>query len=169
MELIVKIAATVLLSVVAAGAFAWQAPASAEAAGTVAYPTGYRDWAHVKSVLFTPANKRFFDGKGGFQHIYANSQAMVGYRTRSFPEGSVIVVDWLEMTDKTGAYLEGPRSQVDVMVKDSQRYATTGNWGFQRFVKDSNTELATKPEPAQCFACHQARQTDGLVLSKYRD
>jgi hypothetical protein len=162
----VKLALTALLLVSSAAAFAWPAPAS-PAAETVDYPAGYREWAHVKSMMFSPGHA-LFDGKGGFQHVYANRQAMAGYRTRSFPEGSMIVVDWLETTDRNGVYLESSRRQVDVMLKDSRRYAATGNWGFQRFVKDSSTELATTPAAAQCFACHKARQVDGLVLSKYR-
>ena len=54
------------------------------------------------------------------------------------------------------------------MVKDSKRYASSGGWGFQRFVKDSKSELATAPTPQQCFACHDQLKKDGLVLSSYR-
>ena len=68
-----------------------------------------------------------------------------------------------------GAVLEGPRRQVDVMVKDSQRYASTGGWGFQRFMKDSKTELAESPTPQQCFACHDQMKQNDLVLGKYRE
>src|SRR4051812_6436871 len=84
----------------------------------VAYPEGYRSWTHVKSGAIGPAGSQY-STIGGFQHIYANTQAMVGYRTRAFPEGSVVVFDWLEMRDKAGAFEEGPRRQVDVMEKDS--------------------------------------------------
>ena len=134
---------------------------------SVAYPEGYRNWVHVKSSLISPGHK-LFATVGGFQHIYANPQAMIGYRTRSFPEGSVVVFDWLDMKDNSGAFEEGPRRQVDVMVKDSQRFATTGGWGFQRFVKDSKTELAVTPTPQQCFACHEKLKKDGLILSSFR-
>src|SRR4030095_12510955 len=134
---------------------------------TVAYPEGYRNWVHVKSALVSPAHKNFA-AIGGFQHIYANSEAMAGYRTRNFPEGSIIVFDWLEMRDNNGAFEEGPRRQVDVMVKDSQRFAKTGGWGFQRFVKDSKTQLAEAATPQQCFACHERLKKDGLILSSYR-
>ena len=144
----------------------WQA--SSPAVGEpVAYPEGYRTWAHVKSGVIGAAHKNFAI-TGGFQHIYANPEAMTGYRTRTFPERSVIVFDWLEMKDVAGALIEGPRRQVDVMVKDSARYASTGGWGFQRFVKDSKTELAAAPTPQQCFACHTNLKKDGLVLSAYR-
>lgn len=94
---------------------------------------------------------------------------MAGYRTRRFPEGSVIAFDWLEMTGMGGAFAEGARRQLDVMVKDSMRYRATGGWGFERFVKDSRTELAASPTPEQCFNCHAALKKDGLVLSTHRD
>ena len=54
------------------------------------------------------------------------------------------------------------------MVKDSERYSSTGGWGFQRFAKDSKTELAATPTPQQCFACHNNLKKDDLVLSAYR-
>jgi Cytochrome P460 len=133
----------------------------------VPYPEGYRSWSHVKSTVISPAHANF-STTGGFQHIYANVLAMTGYRTRVFPEGSIVVFDWLEMRENSGAFAEGPRRQIDVMVKDSVRYGATGGWGFQRFVKDSKTELAATPAPAQCFACHVTRKQDGLVLSTYR-
>jgi len=144
----------------------WALPALADDSW-LAYPEGYRDWVHVKSGLISPAHKGFAS-MGGFQHIYANPKAMIGYRTREFPDGSIIVFDWLEMTDKDGAFEEGPRRQTDVMVKDSRRFAKTGGWGFQRFAKDSKTELAATPTPQQCFACHDKLKKDGLVLSSYR-
>ena len=134
---------------------------------SVPYPDGYRDWTHVKSGVIS-ATHRNFANSGGFQHVYANAQGMAGYRARNFPEGSVVVVDWLEMRDTAGAFVEGKRRRVDVMVKDSARFASTGGWGFQRFMGDSKTDLAASPTPQQCFACHQQLKKDGLVLSTYR-
>lgn len=148
-------------------------PAAAPAARTptdtafVPYPADYRDWTHVKSTLISPSHARFA-AVGGFQHFYANAKAMIGYRTRNFPEGSVVVVDWIGMQDVNGAFLAGPRYQIDVMVRDSVRYAASGGWGFQRFVKDSPTERAAAPTPQQCHACHAAQGTDGLVISTYQ-
>jgi hypothetical protein len=140
---------------------------SATAIPPVPYPDGYRTWTHVKSSLISPAHANFAT-QGGFQHIYANTQAMAGYRSRSFPDGAIIAFEWLEMQDRNGAYAEGPRRQLDVMVKDSQRFASTGGWGFQRFANDSRTELAATPTPQQCFTCHDRLKKDGLVLSTYR-
>ena len=139
---------------------------SANSADTAPYPESFRTWSHVKSGVIGPQHKNFAS-LGGLHHVYANKEAMVGYKTRQFLEQSVIVFEWLEWAEKDGAILEGPRRQIDVMVKDSKRYAQTGGWGFQRFVKDSR-ELAAAPTPQDCFACHNQLKEDGLVLSKYR-
>lgn len=144
------------------------APKPGNPQAPVSYPDGYRTWSHVRSGLIAPMHKGF-ERNGGFQHIYANTEAMAGYRTRQFPEGSVIVVEWLELRENDTSYSEGPRRQVDVMVKDAQRYAGSGGWGFQRFVKDSKTELAASPTPDACLACHDELKKDGLVLSSYRE
>jgi hypothetical protein len=143
---------------------------AAETAGAevAPYPSGYRTWAHVKSSVIGPAHANFAV-VGGFQHIYANAEAMKGYRTRVFADGAVIAFDWLEMTEANGAFSEGARRQTDVMVRDTKRFAATGGWGFQRYAGSSTTERAEKPSPAQCFACHERLQKDGLVLSSYRE
>ena len=154
----------VLVSLVSVVALKPSAPRTRET--PVPYPDGYREWAHVKSAL-AGAGKGASNA-GSFQHIYANTKAMAGYRTRAFPEGSVVVFDWLEVRETGGTFAEGPRRQVDVMMKDSTRFAATGGWGFQRFVKDSRTELAPAPSPQQCFACHDQMKKDALVLSSYR-
>lgn len=83
----------------------------------VAFPEGYREWVHVKTALVS-ARHRDFERSGGFRHIYANAKALSGYRTGAFPEGSTIVVDWIEGLDTDGSFSEGPRRRLDVMVKD---------------------------------------------------
>lgn len=161
-----KLPVALTLSAVLLGTLAWRTSHPTES-DPVPYPEGYRNWTHVKSGVISPSHRNFAN-TGGFQHIYANAEGMAGYRTREFPEGSIVVFDWLGMQDKNGSFEEGPRRQVDVMVKDARRYASTGGWGFQRFVGDSKTELAVSPTPEQCFACHQQLKKDGLILSSYR-
>ncbi|MGH8494780.1 MAG: cytochrome P460 family protein [Gammaproteobacteria bacterium] len=162
-----RLTTVLLMLALLGGVLTWQTSVPSGSATQVAYPEGYRGWTHVKSSLIGPAHRNFATN-GGFQHTYANAEAMKGYRTRQFPEGSIIAFDRLDMIDKDGAMLEGPRRGLDVMAKDSTRFATTGGWGFQRFVKDSKTELAATPTPQQCFACHESLKKDGLVLSSYR-
>ena len=161
-----KPAPVVLVLVSLVSVVALKPSASRTSETPVPYPDGYREWTHVKSAL-AGATSKGASNTGSFQHIYANTKAMAGYRTRAFPEGSVVVFDWLEVRETGATFAEGPRRQVDVMMKDSTRFAATGGWGFQRFVKDSR-ELAAAPTPQDCFACHNQLKEDGLVLSKYR-
>jgi hypothetical protein len=61
-------------------------------ADPVPYPAGYRTWVHVKSARVnhrSPTAGRY----GGLHHIYANKEAMEGYRTGKFPDGSIIGFD----------------------------------------------------------------------------
>lgn len=134
----------------------------------VSYPEGYRSWAHVKTALVSSRHPDF-ERSGGFRHIYANAQAVTGYRTGTFPEGSTIVVDWLEGRDENGMFIEGIRRRVDVMVKDRARFAATGGWGFDRFQGNSRTERLVTSAASQCFACHSGPGTRDLVFSTFRE
>src|SRR5215468_3163197 len=120
----------------------------------VPYPEGYRLWAHVKTALIGPQSPAF-ENSGGIHHIYANEKATEGYRTGKFPDGSVMVADFLETRENAGVTTEGPRRRIDVMVKDSKRYAATGGWGFEQFKGDSQTDRMVTAEIAtKCFDCH---------------
>jgi hypothetical protein len=123
---------------------------------------------YVKSALVSSRHPDFED-VGGFRHIYANAQALVGYRGGVFPDGSVIVVDWLEARDENGMFTEGGRRRVDVMLKDRSRFPRTGGWGFERFNGDSRTERTVTSVAVQCFACHSGQAARDLVFSKLRE
>jgi len=142
--------------------------ALAAAAPEVPYPTNYRSWTHVKSMVIEPGhslNAAF----GGIHHLYANEQAMTGYRTGKFPDGAVIVFDLLEASDKDHAVTEGARKVVGVMHRDERKYAATGGWGFEGFAGDSQVQRAVGAKAATaCFACHQAQSATGYVFSRYR-
>jgi hypothetical protein len=142
--------------------------AGATQAGAVAYPDGYRNWAHVKSALVSTRHPDF-EELGGFRHIYANAQALVGYRGGVFPDGSVIVVDWLEGREENGMFTESRRRRLDVMVKDRSRFPRTGGWGFERFDGDSRIERTVTSAAAQCFACHSGQGARDLVFSTLRE
>ena len=134
----------------------------------VKYPEEYRTWFHVKSALVS-ARHPDFERARGFRHIYANSQAVAGYRAESFPDGSIIVVDWLEAKDENGSFTESARRRLDVMIKDRARFAATGGWGFERFNGDSRTERTVTSAAKQCFECHSGPGTRDLVFSRLRE
>lgn len=45
----------------------------------VAYPKGYRDWMHVKSMVIESGHP-LYEAFGGIHHLYANEKAIEGYR-----------------------------------------------------------------------------------------
>jgi hypothetical protein len=134
----------------------------------VAYPDGYRDWHHVKSMVIQPGHG-LYEAFGGIHHLYANRKALEGYRTGKFPDGSVIVFDLLEAPVEGGAITEGKRKVVGVMARDARKFAATGGWGFEGFKGDSRTERAVGADAAKaCFACHAPQKDRGYVFSSLR-
>jgi hypothetical protein len=52
------------------------------------------------------------------------------------------------------ASIPGAATTVQVMVKDSKKYAASGGWGFGRFINGKPVDQA---QHETCFACHEAR------------
>ncbi|MGZ7053392.1 MAG: cytochrome P460 family protein [Candidatus Angelobacter sp.] len=135
---------------------------------TAVFPKEFRKWAHVKSVLVGPQSAAFAT-EGGIHHIYANEKALEGYDTGKFPAGSVIVYDLLETKEIVGNTIEGPTRRVDVMVKQSDVYRTTGGWKFMSFPGGNPTEgNLTAERQATCSACHSNRKDHDFVFSEFR-
>lgn len=140
-------------------------------AAPIAYPHGYRGWAHVTSGLVaaeSPGAPKY----EGLHHIYANAAALEGYRTGRFPEGAVIVFDQFSAVQAGGATSAGERKFVDVMVRDSRRFAATGGWDYAEFVApDGRRVEEIEADPAKsCDGCHVAHAPGGdRVFTDYRD
>lgn len=135
---------------------------------TVPFPKEFRKWAHVKSVLVGPQSAAFAT-EGGIHHIYANDKALQGYETGKFPDGSVIVYDLLETKEIAGNTIEGQTRRIDVMVKQGERYPTTGGWEFMSFPQGdpANGHLSAERK-ATCSACHAHRKDHDSVFSEFR-
>ena len=136
----------------------------------VPYPEGFRSWMVVKSMVVGPAHASF-PNRGGLHHYYANDRAVAGYRTGTFPDGA-IVVDEAVLTKEgegtaTGLLLEGERRFLDVMVKDAQRYKSTGGWGYEHFDRDDQAGRLTDVERGTCATCHAKAPADS-VFSRIR-
>ncbi len=146
-------------------------PASAVLAADpeVPYPTGYRHWHHVKSMVIEQGHP-LFDAFGGIHHIYANASALEGYKAGSFPDGAVIVFDRLEAKRADSAVTEGARKDVAVMHKDAKKYAATGGWGFEAFGGGDPTRPVVGAGAATaCYACHAPEKAHDYVFSRPRD
>ncbi|MDP1904779.1 MAG: cytochrome P460 family protein [Pseudomonadota bacterium] len=145
-------------------------PLTHAGAPAVDYPNGYRNWTHVKSLILEPGHA-LYATFGGLHHIYANGQAMKGYKTGKFPDGAAIVFDLLEVNQSGNAIAEGPRKIVGVMQRDARRFKETGGWGFEGFAQgDPKQRVVGDQAKAACFGCHleQAART-GYVFSAWRE
>jgi Cytochrome P460 len=51
----------------------------------------------------------------------------------------------------------GRATTVQIMIKDSMKYASTGGWGFGRFI---DGKAVGRAQHETCFGCHQAHVKD---------
>ncbi len=135
----------------------------------VPYPEGYRNWTHVKTGLNQKGNPPLARS-GDFHHIYGNIKAIEGYKTGKFDDGSIIVFDVLEAISRDSVVSEGKRKVIDVMVRDAQKFKTTGGWGYEEFAGDSKTERNVRAHAVtMCYNCHAQQKVNDNVFSKLRN
>jgi len=156
------------LLVLAAAAFLFPAPATLLAADNTAAPTGvtipkgYRNWQAVA------VSQR--DDRDSLRVILGNDIAMKAYRSKTlpFPDGAILVKpSWKRMksVEFDNTFVPGELIWVDFMVKNSKKYASTGGWGFGRFV---NGKPADEKVHGTCFPCHEANvQGHDIVFTRY--
>lgn len=118
----------------------------------VTLPDGYRQW----EVVAPAAEAAPLDE---LRVVVGNAMAIKAYRNQTlpFPDGSVLVkLAWKRQPSPefAPATVPGAATTVQVMVKDSKRYASTGGWGFGRFI---DGKPADEAQHRTCFACHQAK------------
>lgn len=117
----------------------------------VTIPDGYRDWPLVApSHEVEPLNE--------LRGILGNDVAMAAFRAGQlpFPDGTILVkLAWrrVQSPEIDRAFIPGAAGTVQIMVKDSRKYAATGGWGFGRFINGVPVDAA---QHETCFACHSA-------------
>jgi hypothetical protein len=170
-SLLAKRRRAIFLAMIATAIMTWSLASSARQSDAIRYPVGYRQWTHVKSTIINPKHPQY-DQIGGIQHIYANEKGMEGYRSGRFPEGSILIYDFLKLEEDAsfaGVTHEGARRFTSVMVKDSKRYASTGGWGFEEFRGDSQTDrMIGADAPTKCYGCHTSQKERDYVFSVLR-
>ena len=134
--------------IILVSSFKFAAPADEE----VSYPAGYRGWTHVKSTILGPQHLNV--NYRGFNHVYANDLAMKGYASGKFPEGSVFVLEVIEAMPVENYTSEAARHHMDVIQKDSLKYASTGGWGYAQFEGDNSRRMLTLEQKKACNTCH---------------
>ncbi|MET1026132.1 MAG: cytochrome P460 family protein [Dongiaceae bacterium] len=148
------ILAAMLASAAFAGMSSAAGPATADSASPiygVTIPDGYRQWEFIAPAEeAAPLNE--------LRVILGNPLALQAYRagTLPFPDGTILVkLAWKRVpsTEFPPASIPGAATTVQVMVKDSRKYAASGGWGFGRFMDGKPVDEA---QHKTCFACHEA-------------
>ncbi|HEY3675348.1 MAG TPA: cytochrome P460 family protein [Candidatus Tumulicola sp.] len=151
-------------------------------------PAGYRNWELVSVTALGPP---FSDVRAKL----GNPIAMQDFRRGTIPyrDGAIIVrLAWKQIMDpatNAGMRLEGqqmglsaaaiakllagsveagPPTNVQLMIKDSKRYASTGGWGFAQFTNGKRDVVITAPNnPRSCFVCHEPAKATDFVFTRY--
>ncbi|MCA8423048.1 cytochrome P460 family protein [Burkholderia seminalis] len=142
------------LSAGGSAAFAEQPKPAAAASPIygVTIPPGYRKWEMVAPAEEAAPLDELRVVLGNPVAIRALEQA-----TLPFPDGTILVklaYKRRQSDEFAPATVPGQATTVQVMVKDARRYASTGGWGFGRFVNGVPADIG---QHQTCFACHQAR------------
>jgi hypothetical protein len=131
-------------------------------------PPDYRDWKLI-SVAHEAGNLN------DFRAVLGNQVAIKAYRegTQPFPDGAMIVrLAWKYISSEENnkafgreqSFVAGAPINVQLMVKDSAKYASTGGWGFGQF-KDGKPDATAQLNA--CFPCHQPAKANDLVFTHY--
>jgi hypothetical protein len=157
-----------------AGVVVLKFPASGQAQGEaspifgVTIPAGYRDWKLI-SVGHVGGSNNDLRAKLG------NDTAIKAYRegTMPFPDGTIIArLAWHEVTSEennkalgdTDSSVAGRATNLEFMVKDSKKYASTGGWGFAQFTDGKPDSEALHKT---CFPCHGPAKDNDFVFTHY--
>lgn len=186
-----SLALGLVASVMLGGALAQQGSAEAQ----MAKPSGaviregnvtsisedFREWVFLGAPLTPNGLNGGAAGFPEFHHVYVEPSALAEYRrTGVFPEGTTIVKELVLL--KEAEYADGSRNEasgrgyfadrfagIDLMVKDSVRFAETNGWGFFNFGhhEPPYAETATAAANEECAFCHTANATEDMVFTTF--
>ena len=132
-------------------------------------PAGYHDWKHI-SVAHEEGNLN------SFVAVLGNEIAIKAYRkgTLPFPDATIIAAlhyrfisseENNRVFGRAQSFVAGPPTNVQFMIKDSKKYASTGGWGFGHF--NSDGKAVDDAFMKTCFPCHQKMKERDLVFTRY--
>ncbi len=131
-------------------------------------PSGYRDWELI-SVAHEEGNLN------SFAAVLGNDVAIKAYREGKlpFPDGAIIAAlhyghvpseENNKVFGRVQSFVPGPPTNIQFMVKDSKKYASTGGWGFGHFNTDGKPGNETLLKT--CSPCHAMASRD-FVFTRY--
>jgi hypothetical protein len=150
----------------------------------VKVPSGYRDWKVISvAQVGAPVND--------LRIKLGNDIAIKAYRQGQlpFPDGTIIArLAYRQVASEennaairaeaerqglsreavtqllAASSVAGPATNVQFMVKDSKKYASTGGWGFAQF---TNGKPDAETVHKTCFSCHEPGKDRDFVFTRY--
>lgn len=154
-------------------------PAMAVTAPGITIPSGYRDWTLISVAILGPPDS-------DIRAILGNDIAIRTYREGKlpFPDGAIIArLAWKQVKDPasddalsheplssdsirkllSGTFAAGSPTNLQFMVRESTKYASTGGWGFAQFTKGKPDAIVQR----SCWTCHALAPERGFVFTRY--
>jgi hypothetical protein len=129
----------------------------------ITYIPDYKNWQAISTT------DRFDNST--MRVIFGNPvavQAIKDGHTNPWPNGTIFAkVAWDKLTEKNGDTKTGAFKQIEYMIKDDQKYASTKGWGFARFKTPKmvpygkNVMFAT-----ECVNCHRPMKDNDFVFTE---
>ena len=135
----------------------------------VKIPRGYRDWK-----LISVAHEE--GSLNDLRAVLGNDVAIKASREGKlpYPDGAIFArLAWSydpleESANAFGhpqTFVAGPpENGVQFMVKDSEKYASTGGWGFAQF---DDGKPADEAMHKACFPCHETAKARDFIFNRY--
>ncbi len=161
---LVLIAASLLATMIASS----RAEEDAAPIFGITIPPGYREW---KVISVAHEAGKLNDLRAILGNDVAYKAAREGQLP--YPDGSIVArVAWgyeplpesAEAFGQAQSFVAGKPTNVQFMVKDSARYASTGGWGFAQF---DDGKPASEAVHNACFSCHAIAKGRDLVFNRY--
>lgn len=131
-------------------------------AGTgLSYPSDWRSWQHVKSMVIPDKTHGLY----GFHHVYVQPKALAAYKKGGgYAEGATLVVPFYDVAEGGGAVSQGALLKVAVMQR-AKSAKDTGGWLYGAF--DPSGKPIELDAKAACHTCHEARKEKEFVFSEW--
>lgn len=128
----------------------------------ITYDPDYKNWQPINTT------QRFDNGT--MRIIFGNTIATKAIRekhTNPWPDGTVLAkVAWDQLEDVNGVIHTGAFKQIEYMIKDSRKYASTKGWGFARFKTEKMLPYGKNINFAEeCVNCHRPMRNNDYVFT----
>jgi Cytochrome P460 len=135
----------------------------APAPNGIAFPSDYKNWKPISST------ERFDNNT--IRQILGNDiaiKAIAENQIDPWPDGATFAkIAWLEQTGPDGVIRPGPFFQVEFMIRDHKKYASTLGWGWARW---RGADLKPYGKDAsfvnECTGCHEPLSATDFVFTE---